>query len=57
MINYKIRNLRVFSTVCGLTLLLGAASSGFSQLSDTSQPRACNAASSCEASASSPIAM
>ena len=39
MINYKIKNLRVFSIVCGLTLLLVAASSGFSQLSDTSQPR------------------
>ena len=40
MINYKIKNLRVFSIVCGLTLLLGVASLGFSQLSDISQPRA-----------------
>jgi len=40
MINYKIKNLRVFSIVCGLTLFLGVASLGFSQLSDISQPRA-----------------
>src|SRR2546421_96237 len=43
MINYKIRSFRIFSIVCGLTLLLGAASLTLSQLSGTSQPRASTA--------------